>query len=229
MLLKLENISKSYGLSGGSNTRNVLDAISLDVNEGESLAILGPSGSGKTTLLNIIGSLDHPDEGKVLFRGDDITGLSEHKLNILRNSQLGFIFQLHHLLPQLTLMENILIPTLTIRNRTEKNKKYEYANALMKRVGLWDQRDQKPGQLSGGECQRTAVIRAMINCPSLLLADEPTGALDNENAEKLADLLLELNKQDKVTLILVTHSKSLAERMGSIYELKNGHLSKQDS
>jgi lipoprotein-releasing system ATP-binding protein len=150
-------------------------------------------------------------------------------MNEFRNSQVGYIFQLHHLLPQCTLLENILIPTIAITDKSEKIQRLEHATALMNRVGLWDLRDQKPGHMSGGECQRTAVIRAMINSPSLLLADEPTGALDTENAEKLADLLLEINKLDKVALIVVTHSKSLAERMDSLYELKNGRLYKQNS
>ena len=229
MLLKLDGISKSYGSASAGNLRKVLDGASLEVSEGESIAILGPSGSGKTTLMNIIGSLDHSEKGRVIFRDENITGYSEQKMNVFRNTQIGYIFQLHHLLPQCTLLENILIPTLSISDKSEKNKRLEYANSLMKRMGLWEQRNQKPGQLSGGECQRTAVIRAMINSPSLLLADEPTGALDEENAENLADLLLEINKTDKVALIVVTHSKSLAERMNSLYELKNGRLLLQNS
>ena len=229
MLLKIKGISKSYGSASTGNLRKVLDSISLEVSEEESIAILGPSGSGKTTLLNIIGSLDHPDTGQVLFRDENITGFSEHEMNVFRNSQIGYIFQLHHLLPQCTLLENILIPTLAITDKAEKKQRLEQAIELMKRMGLWAQRDQKPGQLSGGECQRTAVIRAMINSPSLLLADEPTGALDTENAEKLADLLMEINKIDKVAMIVVTHSKSLAERMDSLYELKNGRLVKQNT
>jgi len=229
MLLNLENISKSYGPAGTPVVRKILEKLSLQVNEAESIAILGPSGSGKTTLLNIIGSLDHPDEGQVLFRGENITGYPDDKLNLFRNSQVGYIFQMHHLLPQLTLLENVLLPTITLKNKGDRQERFEYACALMKRVGVWDQRDQKPGQMSGGECQRTAVIRAMINSPSLLLADEPTGALDTDNAEKLTGLLLDINKNDKVALIVVTHSRILAEKMESLYELKNGHLLKQNS
>jgi lipoprotein-releasing system ATP-binding protein len=228
MLLKLDQISKSYGSPSEGSFRKVLDCTSLEVFEGESIAILGPSGSGKTTLLNIIGSLDHPDNGRVFYKDEDITGFSEKEMNAFRNSQIGFIFQLHHLLPQCTVLENILLPTLAINDKAEKNKRLEHAYSLIKRMGLWEQLNQKPGHLSGGECQRTAVIRAMINSPSLLLADEPTGALDAENAEKLAELLLEINKLDKVALIVVTHSRSLAERMHSVYELKNGQLVKQN-
>ena len=225
MLLQLNDISKSFGNSLTRNLRKVLDGITLEMQAGGSIAILGPSGSGKTTLLNIIGSIEQPDSGSVIFEKENITTFPEQKMNVFRNTKIGFIFQFHHLLPQLTLQENILLPTLSITKKVDKDQRYEYANSLMKRVGVWEQRDQKPGQLSGGECQRTAVIRAMINSPSLLLADEPTGALDEENAGNLADLLLELNKTDKVALIVVTHSISLAERMDSIYRLKNGRLS----
>ncbi len=229
MLVRLNNISKSFGSASDGNLRKVLENVSLEFSEGESIAILGPSGSGKTTLLNIIGSLDHPDSGQVYYKDENISGFSETEMNVYRNSQIGFIFQFHHLLPQCTVLENILIPTLAINDKLEKIKRLEYTNTLIKRMGLWEQRDQKPGHLSGGECQRIAVIRAMINSPSLLLADEPTGALDTENAEKMADLLSEINKLDKVALVVVTHSRSLAERMHSLYELKNGRLVQQNS
>jgi len=226
MLLKLDEIRKSYGSAFAGNLREVLAGVNCELSEGESLAILGPSGSGKTTLLNIIGSLDYPDAGQVYFRDEKITSFSEKEMESFRNNQIGYIFQLHHLLPQCTLMENVLIPAMTLTDKAEKARRLERAGILMRRVGIWEVREQKPGQLSGGECQRTAVIRAMINSPSLLLADEPTGALDAENAEKLADLLVEINKTDKVAIIVVTHSKSLAEKMDSIYEIKSGRLIK---
>ncbi len=226
MLLKLDSITKSYGSTITGNLRRVLQDVSLEVADGQSIAILGPSGSGKTTLLNIIGSMDHPDTGTVFFKNENITSYSAQQLELYRSNHIGFIFQLHHLLPQCSLMENILIPVMTFSDKVEKANRVKHAEDLLKRVGIWDQRNQKPGHLSGGECQRTAVIRAMINSPELLLADEPSGALDSENALKLADLLVEINKEDKVALIVVTHSKSLAEKMDSLYELKNGRLVK---
>ena len=228
MLLQLDGISKSYGSEENRNLRKVLNGVTMKIAEGESIAILGPSGSGKTTLLNIIGSLDQPDSGKIIYRGREINSFSESQRDEYRNKQIGFVFQLHHLLPQCTLLENLLIPTLNFVDKDERKLRLDRAIHLMKRVGLSDLQDQKPGQLSGGECQRTAVVRAMINSPSVLLADEPTGALDSENAGRLADLLVELNHTDKVALIVVTHSKSLASRMDTLYELNNGMLVKQN-
>jgi ABC-type lipoprotein export system ATPase subunit len=226
MLLQVDGITKSYGSGTTGNFRTVLGGIDLQVNEGESIAILGPSGSGKTTLLNIIGSLDYPDSGSVRFRDKDISTMSEKEIDTFRNRQIGFIFQFHHLLPQCTLLENVLLPVIGMAGRSEKSQKLSRAEELMKRIGLWELRNQKPGRTSGGECQRTAVIRAMINSPSLLLADEPTGALDTGNAENLADLLVEIHQTYKVSLVVVSHSRSLADRMNTRYELKNGILVK---
>ena len=222
MLLSLKDITKGFGPRGDASRRLVLESLSLEVEEGEKLAILGPSGSGKTTLLNLIGGLDHPDEGSVEFKGRDITGYTREEMDRYRNRNIGFVFQYHHLLPQCTLLENVLIPTLV--SSEAKKETSSRAEALMKRVGIWDFRDKLPGKLSGGECQRAAVVRAMINAPSLLLADEPTGALDRENVETMADLLLELNREDGLTLLLVTHSTRLAGQMGRVMELSGGML-----
>lgn len=224
MLLTLNGISKGFGSISDSTYRPVLKDLALKVREGERIAILGPSGSGKTTLLNLIGGLDYPDTGKVIFRGQDITGLSNAEMDRYRNQEIGFVFQFHHLLPQCTLLENVLIPTLVQSDKAERAARLERAKALMKRVGIWIYRDKLPGKLSGGECQRAAVVRAMINAPSILLADEPTGALDRENVEVMADLLLELNQEDGLTLLVVTHSIDLARRMGKTLEFKNGKL-----
>jgi ABC-type lipoprotein export system ATPase subunit len=224
MLLRLENITKSYGDPSDDTHRVVLEDLSLQMEAGESIAILGPSGSGKTTLLNIIGSLDHPDSGKVLFDDRNIVDLSDAELDHFRNRQIGFVFQFHHLLPQCTLLENVLIPTLVIRDSAEKRRKAEEAEQLLLRTGIWDHRNRLPGKLSGGECQRAAVVRAMINNPSLLLADEPTGALDRENVEKQADLLTDLNRSEGLALLVVTHSRDLAARMGKTYILRKGKL-----
>jgi len=222
MLLSLKDVSKGFGVPGDPSRRLVLEKLSLEVEEGEKLAILGPSGSGKTTLLNLLGGLDFPDEGSLEFLGKDITAYTRDEMDTYRNKNIGFVFQFHHLLPQCTLLENVLIPTLV--DKAGKKEKIERAETLMKRVGIWDYRDKLPGKLSGGECQRAAVVRAMINTPSLLLADEPTGALDRDNVDTLADLLLELNREDDLTLILVTHSTQLAGRMGRVLELSGGKL-----
>lgn len=224
MLLDLEHISKGFGNPADPNYRPVLKELSLKVEEGEGIAILGPSGSGKTTLLNLIGGLDYPDKGSLKYRGNEITSYSSREMDQYRNREIGFVFQFHHLLPQCTLLENVLLPTLVNTSRSEKEEKLQQAGDLMKRVGIWDFRHKLPGKLSGGECQRAAVVRAMINTPSLLLADEPTGALDKDNVDVMADLLLELNKNDGLTLLLVTHSMELASRMGKILEFKNGRL-----
>jgi len=226
MLLSLKDVSKGFGVPGDPSRRLVLEKLSLDVEPREQLAILGPSGSGKTTLLNLIGGLDHPDEGSLEFMGRDLGSYSRDEMDAYRNRNIGFVFQFHHLLPQCTLLENVLIPTLV--DKKGKKEKTERAEALMKRVGIWDYRDKLPGKLSGGECQRAAVVRAMINSPSLLLADEPTGALDRENVETLADLLLELNREDGLTLILVTHSTQLAKKMGRVLEFSSGTLKEND-
>jgi len=222
MLLSLQHISKGFGDPHDPSHRPVLKDLSLEVEEGEKIAILGPSGSGKTTLLNLIGGLDHPDQGSVVFDGQDLTAFSDAEMDRFRNKRIGYVFQFHHLLPQCTLLENVLIPTLV--DPGNHAEKAERAEALMKRVGIWEYRDKLPGKLSGGECQRAAVVRAMINAPSLLLADEPTGALDRENVETMADLLLDLNREDGLTLLVVTHSAGLAGRMGKILELTNGKL-----
>lgn len=224
MLLKLENISKGFGNPADTTFRPVLAELALEVEEGESIAILGPSGSGKTTLLNLIGGLDYPDQGELNFRGENLSGYAKTDMDHFRNQEIGFVFQFHHLLPQCTLLENVLVPTLVNHTREEREQKLERAGELLKRVGIWDHRHKLPGKLSGGECQRAAVVRAMINAPSLLLADEPTGALDRDNVKKMADLLLELNRSEGLSLLLVTHSLELARRMGRMLELKGGRL-----
>jgi lipoprotein-releasing system ATP-binding protein len=220
-ILSLSNISKSY--PSGTTFRKVLDNLSLEVKKGETIAIVGPSGSGKTTLLNIIGTLDKADSGETLFEGTDLMKMDSNELPSFRNRKIGMVFQLHHLLPQCTLWENVLIPTLPLKlNNGEAEMR---AEALLKRTGIWEQRFQKPSELSGGECQRAAVVRALINQPSLILADEPTGALDHENALKLTELLLELNKEQGTALIVVTHSMELASKMERVYQITDGKLS----
>lgn len=222
-MLQLQNITKGYGEPGTHSYRPVLQNLNLEIGKRERIAIVGPSGSGKTTLLNLIGALDQPESGKILFEGTEISGYDKKQLAAFRNKNLGFVFQLHHLMPQLTLWENVLLPLLASGQKitAEQKSRAEY---LIRKVGIWEQRNQKPAEMSGGECQRTAVVRALINKPALLLADEPTGALDQDNATALTDLLIQLSKEENITLVTVTHSAEMAERMEKIYTLKNGKV-----
>ncbi|MCX6225816.1 MAG: ABC transporter ATP-binding protein [Bacteroidia bacterium] len=221
VLLRLDNIRKEYGVHDTANCRTVLSKLSLTVSRGESIAIVGPYGSGKTTLLNLIAALDKPDAGIIEFNGRDLCTLTASELDIYRNRSIGQVFQLHHLLLQCTLFENVLIPTLASPAKAKRSFYRERAEVLVKRMGLWEMRNQYPGELSGGECQRTAVARALINDPDLILADEPTGALDEVNALNLIELLIEMNKLDGKTIILVTHSEELAGKMGRVVEIKS--------
>ena len=223
-LLKLENVNKSYRAAEGSAPVPVLRDVSLEVAPGESLSIIGPSGSGKSTLLNIIGTLDHADSGKVWLGDKDLNVQDERALATIRNHEIGFIFQAHHLLPHCTVFENVLVPTLAQKPSAQRNGAEQRAERLLKRVGLSERMNHRPGQLSGGERQRVAVVRALINQPKLLLADEPTGALDHASAEELAKLLAELNREEHVTLIVVTHALDLARQMQRVFELQEGQL-----
>jgi lipoprotein-releasing system ATP-binding protein len=245
MVLQVLNLSKHYATPGGG-VLAVLENASLELAGGGSLAIVGPSGSGKSTLLQIIGTLDQPSSGKVVLNGQDLSQLDEQALARVRSHQIGFVFQSHYLLPQCTVWENVLVPTLArdknssapdpskpgngnpdatpTSGRAANESVEQRAERLLKRVGLADRLNHFPGQLSGGERQRVAVVRALINRPKLLLADEPTGALDQHSAESLGQLLVELNQEEGVTLIVVTHSRGLAQRMGRVLELKGGKL-----
>ncbi len=223
-MLELVHVAKTYPSPGNEEGVCVLKDIDLKVDEGKSLVIVGPSGSGKSTLLNIIGALDCPTQGRVLLGGKDLAGLDETELARIRNRQIGFVFQLHHLLPQCTVLENVLVPTLADNDRPPAEELHERATNLLERVGLKDFLLHRPGELSGGQRQRVAVVRALINKPRLLLADEPTGSLDKDASQNIGDLLVELNRSEQVTLIVVTHSLKLAERVGQVTELNNGLL-----
>ena len=226
-LLKLTNISKSYpaaDLSGGATQISILSGIDLELARGESLAIIGPSGSGKSTLLNIIGTLDRPTAGSVRLGDQELTTLSDLELAEVRNRKIGFIFQGHHLLPQCSVIENVLVPTLASNDKELRATAPARARELLKRVGLAGRLEHRPGQLSGGERQRVAVVRALINDPMLLLADEPTGALDRTSAQNLSQLLVELNQERNVTLIVVTHALDLAAKMKRTLEICEGRL-----
>ena len=232
-LLKVSNITKRYAFADGAAPLTVLEAISLEIAPAESVAIIGPSGSGKSTLLQIIGTLDRPTSGEVALGGQELTRLTEKQLAAVRNQQIGFVFQAHYLLPQCTVLENVLVPTLApqpnaalpapLRTKSTESPSAR-ASRLLSRVGLGERLAHRPGQLSGGERQRVAVVRALINQPQLLLADEPTGSLDQASAQQLAQLLLELNCEEKVALLVVTHAPDLARRMGRIFELRSGCL-----
>ena len=224
MLAELQQVTKYYGLPGSDQSSRVLHEISLQIAECENIAIVGPSGSGKSTLLNILGTLDSPTSGKVLLKGISVNDMNESRLAETRNKDIGFVFQMHYLLPQLTLLENILLPLLPQKDKILQKNAHEQALQLIHRVGLSKQLHKFPSQLSGGECQRTAVVRALINKPRLLLADEPTGSLDAANASQLADLLAELNKEQGVAMVIVTHSMELAGRSDKIYRLQEGKL-----
>ena len=221
-MLELKNISKDYPAAEGGEPLHILRDITLTVNPGESIAIIGPSGSGKSTLLNIIGSLDRPTSGSIQLNGKNLADLSDEQLAETRNQEIGFIFQSHHLMPQCSVLENVLVPCLA-KGKAGPHQ-ISKANQLLDRVGLKDRAGHRPGQLSGGECQRVAVVRSLINGPSLLLADEPTGALDHQTADGLAELLLELNQDQQVALVVVTHALPLAEKMGKVYRLNDDQL-----
>ena len=224
MLLELINISKKYDSPSGKAPVTILNNISLQVEQGEAIAVVGPSGSGKSTLLNIIGALDKLTSGSVNFDGNNLAEMSENELANVRNTEIGFIFQLHHLLPQCTVLENVLIPTIPQIEKKSNEEFINRAKKLLEEVGLENHFDYFPAQLSGGEQQRVAVVRALINRPKLLLADEPTGSLDQTSANNLGQILIDLNKAENVTLIIVTHSHNLAKRMDTVYNLLNGRL-----
>ncbi|MFN0069469.1 MAG: ABC transporter ATP-binding protein [Limisphaerales bacterium] len=219
--LELVDVTKSYGRGGDVG---VLRGLRLSIARGEAVAIVGPSGSGKTTLLNLIGTLDRPDAGRVLLDGEDLSRLDDTALARLRARRVGFIFQSHHLLPHLTVLENVLVPALAAEDAALQDAAPARARRLLERVGLGHRLDHRPAELSGGERQRAAVVRALVNQPALLLADEPTGALDRASAANLAMLLVELNREENVTLIVVTHAADLAGRMGRVCELRDGAL-----
>jgi len=231
-LLKLTNVTKHFASPEGAGPLTILEGISLEVGNGESLAIVGPSGSGKSTLLHIMGTLDRATSGEITLADRDLNQLNEQELANIRNRQIGFVFQFHYLLPQCTVLENVLVPTLPHARPTNgpgSESPDKRAERLLGRVGLAGRLNHRPGQLSGGERQRVAVVRALINQPQLLLADEPTGALDQSSAKQLAQLLIELNREEGVALIVVTHARDLANRMGRVLELKSGRLTQPQS
>lgn len=213
-MITISNIKKNFG------SLEVLKGISLVINKGEVVSIVGPSGAGKTTLLQIIGTLDRPDDGSVVIDGQDITGLSRGKLADFRNRNIGFVFQFHQLLPEFSAVENVMIPAL-IAGKSRRQAK-EKALSLLEMLGLSERVDHKPAQLSGGEKQRVAVARALVNDPAVVLADEPSGSLDSKNKSELHQLFFELRDRLGQTFVIVTHDESLAELTDRTIYMRDG-------
>jgi len=224
-MLQVTNVSKSFHQRG-----IVLNELDLTVNEGDSVSVSGPSGSGKTTLLNIIGLLDRPDSGIITFRGEPVLEYDQEPSALYRNRHIGFVFQDHLLLPYLTVRENILLPLLASKtDEKEYREKVDDSIKMMERIGIADLAGKYPYQISGGEAQRATLVRALVNKPSVLLADEPTGSLDKNNADTLGDLLMQLNADYGIALILATHSLELAAKMKIRFLLSNGKLVPADN
>ncbi|MCB1058373.1 MAG: ABC transporter ATP-binding protein [Acidobacteria bacterium] len=218
--LHLDRVSRSFETEAGWVP--VLSEVSFDAAAGEALSVVGPSGAGKSTLLHLLGTLDRPTSGKLEIGGQDPYALAEAELARFRNRTVGFVFQDHHLLPQYSLLENVLLPTLAFPPRSGEERSEDRARRLLERVGLSHRLDHRPAQLSGGERQRTAIARALIRAPGLVLCDEPTGNLDRATAGEVTDLLFELHGQEGNTLVVITHSLELAERCPRRLELRDG-------
>ncbi|MBI5560068.1 MAG: ABC transporter ATP-binding protein [Deltaproteobacteria bacterium] len=218
--ISIKGLTKSYGK--GTKTLEVLKGIDLEIEKGETVAILGASGAGKSTFLNIMGALDHPTSGEVFYNSASIFTMGEKKLASFRNSTVGFVFQFHHLLAEFTALENVMLPAL-IGGKSYMEAK-ETGEALLRDVGLKDRLDHKPGELSGGEQQRAAMVRALVQTPEVLLADEPTGNLDTKTGEEVFELLLKLNREKNITLAVVTHNERLAQKMNRRLTMVDGRL-----
>ena len=220
MILEMRDICKDYPM--GKSVNHILKHIELDVEEGEYLAIMGPSGSGKTTLMNLIGCLDVPTSGSYLLSGQDITKCTPKQLAVVRNKQLGFVFQSFNLLPKLTALDNVALPLLY--GGVKKAERLERARAALETVGLSDRVDHRPDQLSGGQCQRVAIARAIVGKPQLLLADEPTGALDSASGAQVMELFRQLHESGS-TIIMITHDQGIAQHAHTIMNIRDGVLS----
>ncbi len=220
-VISCKNVVKKY--SEFKDDISILQDVNLDINKGEKVAILGLSGSGKTTLLNLLGGLDDPSSGDVLLMGQKLNGISQNKKAKLRNAHLGFIYQLHHLLPEFTAIENVLMP-MAITGKHKKAEATKMAKEILAKVGLEHRMNHKPAELSGGERQRVAIARALVARPDCILADEPTGNLDSERSEAVFGLMQQLSKEYGVSFVVVTHDEGLAQKMDKVYRLTSGSL-----
>jgi ABC-type lipoprotein export system ATPase subunit len=223
-LLEAKNIHKTY--TNGKKALQVLKGIDLDIEKGKFVAIVGPSGAGKSTLLNILGGLDNPTQGEVVFEGDDIYKVKDFELSAIRNKKIGFVFQFYHLLSEFTVLENVIMPALIMSpaHRVSRSPVREKAIELLNYVGLAQRTTYFPNQLSGGEKQRVAIVRGLINNPSLFLCDEPTGNLDSKTGEEIISLIKKINLENQMSVVLVTHNIELAKIADRIYHLKDGIL-----
>ena len=215
-MIEIENINKSYG------SLQVLRDVCVDIHQGEVVSIVGPSGAGKTTLLQIIGTLDRPDSGSIIFNGTDVLKLKGRELAHFRNRHIGFVFQFHQLLPEFTALENVAMPALL--GGTKQSEAYKRAGELLQYMGLSERINHKPAQLSGGESQRVAVARALINNPSVILADEPSGSLDSQNKRELHDLFFRLRREMNQTFVIVTHDEQLAQQADRVLHMRDGAI-----
>jgi len=224
MIVELKDIFKSYSEGEDNPRRNILDSFNLLINFDECISIVGPSGCGKTTLLNILGTLDKPDSGEVIFKGELVTHMSDDQLSKLRAEKIGFIFQSHYLLPQISVIENVILPTLAVNRKQNNSIIFDEAESLLSQVGLKKQAHKFPSQLSGGEKQRVAIVRSLINKPNLVLADEPTGSLDKSRGEDIIDLLKSLCVNNQTSLVVVTHDVEIASQMKRRLYYKNSNF-----
>ena len=217
-VIKTENLRKVYFLE--EEKIEALKGINITVKKGEMVALMGPSGSGKSTLLHLLGGIDVPTEGKVFINDFDIFSLDDKKLSVFRNKHIGFVFQFHYLLPEFTVLENVMLPVQIYNKRDAKEK----AERILRLLGLEHRLNHKPTQISGGEQQRTAIARAVVNEPDIILADEPTGNLDSENAHNVMNIFKEMNKKDNVSIVIATHDPEIAEYCDRIFYLKDGQI-----
>ena len=215
-MIEIKDINKSYG------ALQVLRDVCVDIHQGEVVSIVGPSGAGKTTLLQIIGTLDKPDSGSIIFNGTDVLKLKGRELAHFRNRNIGFVFQFHQLLPEFTALENVAMPALL--GGTKQSEAYKRAGELLQYMGLSERINHKPAQLSGGESQRVAVARALINNPSVILADEPSGSLDSQNKRELHDLFFRLRSEMNQTFVIVTHDEQLAQQADRVLHMRDGAI-----
>lgn len=223
-ILKGTDIVKTYPAKSGNGALTVLDKCSISIEQGSVISVVGPSGSGKSTLLHILGGLDRPDSGDIVWKSESVYSLGNDELADFRNRKLGFVFQFHHLLPEFTALENVIMPALIAGKEIKESEKK--GMELLTRFGIPGRSGHRPTELSGGEQQRVSMARALINNPSLILADEPTGNLDDANTEIILDYLFELREKDGVSILLITHEKDIAGRSDLIYELNRGKLHK---